>query len=133
MPLYELFCIAVHNPVSSVRVDTFSVNLRGIVNIVSTQVHQSGGVVRDLKNLGINMTLPQRIRRMRQYYSTGDHFTMTFDTSPIVLKRIHETLRSDPSIIKWTVLKRADKVKDLAGPRHPSIDFQEIGASESQY
>lgn len=35
---------------------------------------------------------------------------MTFDTSPIVLKRIHETLRSDPSIIKWTVLKRADKV-----------------------
>lgn len=48
------------------------VNLRGIVNIVSTQVHQSGGVVRDLKNLGINMTLPQRIRRMRQYYSTGE-------------------------------------------------------------
>lgn len=23
--------------------------------------------------------------------------------------------------------------KDLAGPRHPSIDFQEIGAPESQY
>lgn len=92
MPLYELFCIAVHNPVSSVRADIFSlpprtfhadihlpiifsplqVNLRGIVNIVSTQVHQTGGVVRDLRNLGINMTLPQRIRRMRQYYSTGE-------------------------------------------------------------
>ncbi|WVQ74888.1 ribosomal protein S6 [Cryptococcus sp. DSM 104548] len=123
MPLYELFCIAVHNPVSSV-------NLRGIVNTVSTQVHQSGGVVRDLKNLGLNLTLPQRIRRMRQYYTKGDHFTMAFDTSPIVLKRINETLRSDPSIIKWTVLKRAQKVKDLAAPRNPSIEFQEIGVTD---
>ncbi|ODN78807.1 ribosomal protein S6 [Cryptococcus amylolentus CBS 6039] len=123
MPLYELFCIAVHNPVSSV-------NLRGIVNTVSTQVHQSGGVVRDLKNMGLNLTLPQRIRRMRQYYTKGDHFTMAFDTSPIVLKRINETLRSDPSIIKWTVLKRAQKVKDLAAPRNPSIEFQEIGVAD---
>ncbi|WVN90243.1 ribosomal protein S6 [Cryptococcus depauperatus CBS 7841] len=119
MPLYELFCIAVHNPVSSV-------NLRGIVNNVSTQVHQSGGVVRDLKNLGLNLTLPQRMRRMRQFYTKGDHFTMAFDSSPVVLKRINETLRNDPSIIRWTVLKRASKLKDLANPRHPSVDFNEI-------
>ncbi|WVO17786.1 ribosomal protein S6 [Cryptococcus depauperatus] len=119
MPLYELFCIAVHNPVSSV-------NLRGIVNNVSTQVHQSGGVVRDLKNLGLNLTLPQRMWRMRQFYTKGDHFTMAFDSSPVVLKRINETLRNDPSIIRWTVLKRASKLKDLANPRHPSVDFNEI-------
>ncbi|KAK8854822.1 ribosomal protein S6 [Kwoniella newhampshirensis] len=124
MPMYELFCIAVHNPQSSV-------NLRSLINSLSNQVHTSGGVVRDLKNLGINLTLPQRIRRMRQYHSRGDHFTMTFDTSPIVLRRLDETLRRDPSIIRWTVLKKADKVKDLAKPLNPSIEFDEI--SERSY
>ncbi|WWD19030.1 ribosomal protein S6 [Kwoniella shandongensis] len=124
MPMYELFCIAVHNPQSSV-------NLRSLINSLSNQVHTSGGVVRDLKNLGINLTLPQRIRRMRQYHSRGDHFTMTFDTSPIVLRRLDETLRRDPSIIRWTVLKKAEKVKDLAKPLNPSVEFDEI--SERTY
>ncbi|WRT68316.1 ribosomal protein S6 [Kwoniella shivajii] len=121
MPLYELFCIAVHNPASSV-------NLRSVINSLSNQIHTTGGVVRDMKNLGINLTLPQRMRRMRQYHERGDHFTMTFDTSPIVLKRLDETLRRDPSIIRWTLLKKASKVKDLSKPLNPSIEFDEIEA-----
>ncbi|KAK6910555.1 ribosomal protein S6 [Kwoniella mangroviensis CBS 8507] len=115
MPLYELFCIAVHNPSSSV-------NLRSVINSLSNQIHSTGGVVRDMKKLGINLTLPQRMRRMRQYHERGDHFTMTFDTSPIVLKRLDETLRRDPSIIRWTLLKKASKVKDLNKPLNSSIE-----------
>jgi hypothetical protein len=34
------------------------------------------------------------------------HFTVTFDTSPPVLARLNETLRSDPGIIRWTMLKK---------------------------
>ncbi|WWC90783.1 ribosomal protein S6 [Kwoniella dendrophila CBS 6074] len=119
MPLYELFCIAVHNPASSV-------NLRSVINSLSNQIHTTGGVVRDMKNLGINLTLPQRMRRMRQYHTRGDHFLMTFDTSPIVLKRLDETLRRDPSIIRWTLLKKATKVKDLNKQLNPSVDYASI-------
>ncbi|WVW85710.1 ribosomal protein S6 [Kwoniella bestiolae CBS 10118] len=119
MPLYELFCIAVHNPTSSV-------NLRSVINSLSNQIHSTGGVVRDMKKLGINLTLPQRMRRMRQYHDRGDHFTMTFDTSPIVLKRLDETLRRDPSIIRWTLLKRATKVKDLNKPLNPTVEHDSI-------
>ncbi|WWC63238.1 mitochondrial 37S ribosomal protein bS6m [Kwoniella dejecticola CBS 10117] len=126
MPLYELFCIAVHNTESSV-------NLRSVINSLSNQIHSTGGVVRDLKKLGINLTLPQRMRRMRQYHSRGDHFTMTFDTSPIVLKRLDETLRRDPSIIRWTLLKRASKVKDLNKPLNPSIEFAEIESLSQKF
>ncbi|WWD02503.1 ribosomal protein S6 [Kwoniella europaea PYCC6329] len=119
MPLYELFCIAVHNPTSSV-------NLRSVINSLSNQIHSTGGVVRDMKKLGINLTLPQRMRRMRQYHERGDHFTMTFDTSPIVLKRLDETLRRDPSIIRWTLLKKATKVKDLNKLLNSSIESHGI-------
>jgi hypothetical protein len=31
---------------------------------------------------------------------TGSHFTMSFDTSPVVLKRLGETLRADPLVVR---------------------------------
>lgn len=34
------------------------------------------------------------------------HFTITFDTSPIVIKRIDENLRADPTVIRWMVMKK---------------------------
>lgn len=31
---------------------------------------------------------------------------MTFDTSPIVLKRLNETLRTDPLVVRWMLTKK---------------------------
>ncbi|WVQ81914.1 ribosomal protein S6 [Cryptococcus sp. DSM 104549] len=125
MPLYELFCIAAHNPLSSA-------SLRSVINSVANQVHQTGGVVRSVRNLGINATLPSRMKRMRQFHYAGDHFTMTFDTSPIVLKRLNENLGNNPAVIKWTLLKRATKLKDLGKPLHPSVEYGEIGTAKDR-
>lgn len=36
------------------------------------------------------------------------HFTMLFDTSPPVLKRLEGTLRADPLVVRWTTLKKGE-------------------------
>ena len=33
-------------------------------------------------------------------------FLLTFDTNPIILNRVKETLRADPLVVRWTVLKK---------------------------
>jgi len=35
-------------------------------------VHQTGGVVRDFKALGRNVTLPGRMKRNQQYHTHGE-------------------------------------------------------------
>lgn len=35
---------------------------------------------------------------------------MTFDTSPIVLKHLDEALRADPLVVRWTLLKKGEKL-----------------------
>jgi small subunit ribosomal protein S6 len=35
---------------------------------------------------------------------------MTFDTSPVVLKRINETLRRDPMVVRWMLTKKGAAV-----------------------
>jgi small subunit ribosomal protein S6 len=31
---------------------------------------------------------------------------MTFDTSPVVLNRINDSLRQDPMVIRWMLMKK---------------------------
>jgi hypothetical protein len=93
MPLYELFCIASHNPTSPVcpsppspssppstsptrlhQTDqlTFKANLRQLVSSVSSVIHNNGGVVRDLKSLGKGVTLPMKFRANQAYHTHGE-------------------------------------------------------------
>jgi hypothetical protein len=88
MPLYELFCIASHNPTSPVCPSppfssshtrsrnedqlTFQANLRQLVSSVSSVIHNNGGVVRDLKSLGKGVTLPMKFRANQAYHTHGE-------------------------------------------------------------
>ena len=82
MPLYELFCIASHNPTSPVSpppphlsmtvVLKTKANLRQLVSSVSTVIHNNGGVVRDLKSLGKGVTLPTKFRANQAYHTPGE-------------------------------------------------------------
>ncbi|KAL7423860.1 hypothetical protein Q5752_001445 [Cryptotrichosporon argae] len=105
MPLYELFCIAAHSTQPS--------NLRQLVDQIARTVHANGGVVRDIRTLGVRATLPMRMRRNQQYHERGEHFTMTFDTSPVVLQRLNESLRVDPLVVRWMTLKKGETIKQL--------------------
>ncbi|ORY35633.1 hypothetical protein BCR39DRAFT_511224 [Naematelia encephala] len=118
MPLYELFCIAAHNPVSPS-------NLRQLISGISREVHNSGGCVRSLQNLGIGLTLPTRKRRHQVWHHRGDHFTMLFDTSPVVLAKLNATMREDPLVVKWMFTKKGEKLKHITPTPPPSIEFDE--------
>ncbi|KAI9637474.1 uncharacterized protein MKK02DRAFT_43398 [Dioszegia hungarica] len=127
MPLYELFCIASHNPTSPA-------NLRQLIDGIARQIHSSGGVVRDMKSLGVGLTLPMRMRANQQYHTRGDHFTMLFDTSPPVLKRLEGTLRADPLVVRWTTLKKGEAIKDLNPTPDPTIKWEHpTNRSYSEY
>lgn len=39
---------------------------------------------------------------------------MHFDTAPRTLRSLNSIMRRDPRVIRWTVLKLATKVEDLA-------------------
>jgi hypothetical protein len=46
--------------------------LRQLVKSIATQVHVTGGAVRDFRSLGRNVTLPQRMRRNQQFHEHGE-------------------------------------------------------------
>ncbi|RXK41183.1 ribosomal protein S6 [Tremella mesenterica] len=126
MPLYEMFCIAVHNQRSPT-------NLRQLVDTLTNTVHRSGGVVRKIQNLGLGLTLPERMRAHQQYHTHGDHFALHFDVSPLVLRTINETMRRDPMVIRWTILKKGEKVADLGILNETSIRSVPVPRDELVY
>lgn len=97
----------------------------------------SGGVVRNIKSWGA-LTLPQRMRRHKHNYNVGQcvylylfpcsdidtsisYWTMTFDTSPRILKELGASLRRDPAVIRWTMLKQGEKVEDIVTTREKTV------------
>src|SRR4051794_17569074 len=42
------------------------------------------------------------------------YWTMHFDTSPHTLRSLNGIMRRDPRVLRWTVLKLADKVEDIS-------------------
>lgn len=47
-------------------------NLRGLIQNIARKVHLQGGVVREVRGLGIGLTLPERMRRNQQIHDIGE-------------------------------------------------------------
>ncbi|KAG6886156.1 hypothetical protein C0993_000674 [Termitomyces sp. T159_Od127] len=105
MPFYQMLCIATH--VNEYR------HIKELVRQTATHVLKEGGVVREIKYLGA-LSLPQRMRRHKAVHSVGDYWTLHFDTAPRTLRSLNAIMRRDPRVIRWTVLKLAEKVEDVA-------------------
>ncbi|KIM40178.1 hypothetical protein M413DRAFT_173222 [Hebeloma cylindrosporum] len=105
MPLYEMLCITTHVPKYQ--------HIRELVRQSSMHVMNSGGVVRRINSWGTR-TLPQRMKRHGTLQSIGDYWTLHFDASPRTLKSLNGIMRRDPRVLRWTVLKLADKVEDIS-------------------
>ncbi|EJF65083.1 ribosomal protein S6 [Dichomitus squalens] len=104
MPFYQLVCIAAHYPEYK--------HIKDLVTRVASHVLKEGGVVRKLDSWG-TCTLPQRMRRNKQYHTIGDYWTMQFDASPTTLRGLNTIMRHDPRVIRWTNLKIGEKVTDV--------------------
>ncbi|KAF8967858.1 ribosomal protein S6 [Flammula alnicola] len=105
MPLYEMLCITTH-------VSTYQ-HIRELVRQSAMHVMNSGGVVRNINSWGTR-TLPQRMKRHGPLQSVGDYWTLHFDASPRTLRSLNGIMRRDPRVLRWTVLKLADRVEDLS-------------------
>ncbi|KAF9465005.1 ribosomal protein S6 [Collybia nuda] len=105
MPFYQMLCITTHYKEYK--------HIKELVRQTATHVMNAGGVVRNINSWG-TLTLPQRMRRHGEIHSTGDYWTMHFDTAPRTLRSLNSIMRRDPRVIRWTVLKLGAKVEDIA-------------------
>ncbi|KAG6845890.1 hypothetical protein H0H87_000696 [Tephrocybe sp. NHM501043] len=54
------------------------------------------------------------MRRHKAVHAIGDYWTLHFDTAPVTLRTLNGIMRRDPRVIRWTVLKLADRVDHVA-------------------
>ena len=118
-------------------------------------VLDNGGVVRGFRYWGTR-TLPQRMRRQKQFFNYGEYVSpflsaannkgfplklttphstsywfMHFDSSPKTLKSLHTLLRKDPRVIRWTMLKEGEKLEDVVELKEQTIEHSSIFESAS--
>jgi len=85
-------------------------------------VLDNGGTVRGFRYWG-TLTLPQRMKRQKEFFNYGDYWFMHFDASPKTLKGLHTLLRKDPRVIRWTMLKEGEKVEDVVELKEQTLDY----------
>ncbi|KAI5309867.1 hypothetical protein KEM55_002242 [Ascosphaera atra] len=99
---------------------------KDIARTIGQAVIRRGGVVRGFTNWG-TFALPQRTTKHQIRQTMGQHFIVRFDSSSEVQEYIRSTLRLDPRMIRFGVVKlgsRLDQIKDVAGkvPWNDNID-----------
>ncbi|KAI0256149.1 ribosomal protein S6 [Lactifluus subvellereus] len=105
MPFYQVLCIAAHNPEYR--------QIKGLVRQAASHILNNGGVVRGIQYWGAE-TLPQRMRSHGISHEHGDYWTMHFDASPEKQKSLTKLLRTDPRVVRATVLKMGERIEDVA-------------------
>ncbi|KAG6849831.1 hypothetical protein H0H93_004640 [Arthromyces matolae] len=106
-------------------IDLLQRHIQELVRQTATHILNQGGVVRDITSLGTK-PLPQRMRRHKAIHSIGDYWTLHFDTAPRTLTSLNAIMRRDPRVIRWTLLKLADKVEDVAEEGLKAIEAKAI-------
>ncbi|KZT44210.1 hypothetical protein SISSUDRAFT_1039495 [Sistotremastrum suecicum HHB10207 ss-3] len=104
MPLYQLLCLTAHYAEYNF--------IRDLVRSTAMHVMDRGGVVRDLDYWGPR-ALPQRMRRHGAWHNVSDYWTMHFDASPATLKSLNTTLRADPRVVRWSMIKLGHRPEDI--------------------
>ncbi|KAL0956524.1 hypothetical protein HGRIS_002664 [Hohenbuehelia grisea] len=112
MPTYQMLCITRHFKEYQ--------HIRELVRQSAMHVMDKGGIVRNLNYWG-TLTLPQRMRRHNVTESTGDYWTMHFDTSPRTLRGLNSIMRRDPRVLRWTVLSLGSKIEDVAAASYKNL------------
>ncbi|KAH8119403.1 ribosomal protein S6, partial [Phellopilus nigrolimitatus] len=104
MPLYKMFCIAAHYPEYR--------HIKDLVSQSATLLLERGSTVRQIQYLGTR-NLPQRMRRHKHYHAIGDYWTMHFDAPPRLLAQLSERMRTDPRVVRWTMLRLGERLEDV--------------------
>lgn len=99
------------------------------------QILNNKGVIRGLKNWG-QFDLPRPTTKHQAQHRQGHYFIMQFDSSIRAQEEVKRTLRLDPRLIRFSVVKIGDKlggvngaIEDVTG----HIPWNEKGESAAAY
>ncbi|THG93730.1 hypothetical protein EW145_g8296 [Phellinidium pouzarii] len=112
MPFYKLFCIAAHYPEYR--------HIKDLVTQSAKLLLDRGSTVRQIEFLGTRV-LPQRMRRHNAYHTTGDYWEMHFDAPPSVLEQLNAHMRTDPRVVRWTMLKLGERLDDVVDDKRRTV------------
>jgi len=87
-------------------------HISDLIRNSANHIMSHGGVVRGVK-FGGTKTLPQRFKRHGNYHTIGDYWSLHFDSAPRTLHSLNSIMRRDPCVIRWSVLKLAQKAEHM--------------------
>lgn len=85
-----------------------------ICRTTSLQILRSRGVIRGLTNWG-PFLLPRPTTKHQSQYHMGHYFILQFDSSSPIMASVRRTLELDPRMIRHSVVKIGDKLRDAKG------------------
>ena len=88
-------------------------NLQRIASTAGRLVLSRNGVVRGVTNWG-TFLLPKPLRRYQTLHHTGHYFVMRFDSSAQTQHDVQKTLKLDPRLIRYGVVKMGQTLKDIS-------------------
>ncbi|KAI9337933.1 hypothetical protein BDR26DRAFT_863319 [Obelidium mucronatum] len=137
MPLYDLVCIARHSKQAfpglsrGKPVDDAVEIVKPLMKTAAIHVMNNGGVVRGFQSLpGLN--LPYRMRRHQEIFETGRTWSMQFDASPATMAGLRKALSFDERVIRYTVIKLGDSLKEVTGAYSIPTMVNESGSTPTE-
>ncbi|KAI8919089.1 hypothetical protein DFJ77DRAFT_507933 [Powellomyces hirtus] len=79
------------------------------------QILDLKGVVKHFELLKSDETLPYRMKRHQEIFSTGDYFTMQFYASPQTKQTLSKSLDFDERVIRHTIMKIGESMSEITG------------------
>ncbi|KAI8851915.1 hypothetical protein BC829DRAFT_441213 [Chytridium lagenaria] len=124
MPTYELVCIArlasgaVNSTVSFQ--DGIAQFVKPLAKTAALHVLDKGGVVRGFNLISTEPSLPYRMKRHQEIFSTGCVWSMHFDCNPSTMTALRKAFNFDERVIRHNIIKLGDSISDLT--RHIQPD-----------
>lgn len=114
MPLYELFSItrAPAATAGSILPDA-QAKIRDVMRRSAIKLFGEKALIRDIRFMGIKR-LPYRMKLGADYQYEGAYWLMHFYSGSQAVRRVGRDLSLDPDMIRCTILKKGDKLKDYA-------------------
>lgn len=118
--LYELIGIVRPNALAEVK---------EIVQTTGQLILREKGVIRGLSNWGI-FALPRATSAHQMRHSTGHYFALRYDASVATQRNVARVLRTDPRMIRHTMVRLGDGKLDGSVSRIGAIGWQRLGMGE---
>lgn len=118
MPLYELVLIVKNQAKTAAQQPKVKQMHKALLKACGMRILDNKGVLRSFTNLGFR-TLPYRMKRHQEIFSTGNYYAVKFDSSPKFMQELHDSLKTNEYVIRHTTIKLGDSLKTISDYNDP--------------